>query len=40
MKPENDPDHVRSALQKFQDGYTTRDVAKLDEFMQLLKTSK
>jgi hypothetical protein len=26
---------VRSALQKFQDGYTSRDVDKLDEFMQL-----
>lgn len=26
---------VRSALQKFQDGYTARDVTKLDEFMQL-----
>lgn len=26
---------VRSILQKFQDGYTARDVAKLDEFMQL-----
>jgi hypothetical protein len=26
---------VRSALQKFQDGYTSRDVGKLDEFMQL-----
>ena len=26
---------VRSALQKFQDGYTSRDVTKLDEFMQL-----
>jgi hypothetical protein len=26
---------VRSTLQKFQDGYTARDVSKLDEFMQL-----
>ena len=26
---------VRAALQKFQDGYTPRDVSKLDEFMQL-----
>jgi len=26
---------VRSALQKFQDGYTSRDIKKLDEFMQL-----
>ena len=26
---------VRSALQKFQDGYTAHDVTKLDEFMQL-----
>ena len=36
MKPENDISrHVRSTLQKFQDGYTSRDVARLDEFMQL-----
>ena len=35
MKPENDPAHVRSVLQKFQDGYTARDIAKLDEFMKL-----
>jgi hypothetical protein len=27
--------NVRSTLQKFQDGYTARDVTKLDEFMQL-----
>ena len=27
--------YVRSALQKFQDGYTARDVTKLDEFVQL-----
>ena len=27
--------HVRSALHKFQDGYTARDIGKLDEFMQL-----
>ena len=26
---------VRDVLQKFQDGYTTRDKSKLDEFMQL-----
>lgn len=26
---------VRSVLQKFQDGYTARDVARLDDFMQL-----
>lgn len=26
---------VRSTLQKFQDGYTSRDVTRLDEFMQL-----
>jgi hypothetical protein len=26
---------VRSALQKFQDGYTARDVTRLDDFMQL-----
>lgn len=26
---------VRSALQKFQDGYTSRDVTRLDKFMQL-----
>ena len=26
---------VRSALQKFQDGYTSRDVTRLDQFMQL-----
>lgn len=26
---------VRATLQKFQDGYTARDVARLDEFMQL-----
>lgn len=35
MKPENDLTCVRSALQKFQDGYTARDTGKLDEFMQL-----
>jgi hypothetical protein len=32
---DQNPSNIRSALQKFQDGYTTRDVAKLDEFMQL-----
>jgi len=26
---------IRSVLQKFQNGYTIRDVSKLDEFMQL-----
>jgi hypothetical protein len=26
---------VRATLQEFQDGYTTREVARLDEFMQL-----
>ncbi|PKO11591.1 MAG: hypothetical protein CVU39_28485 [Chloroflexi bacterium HGW-Chloroflexi-10] len=36
MKPEDDgSSHVRYALQKFQDGYTARDLDKLDEFMQL-----
>ena len=35
MKPENDLTCVRSALQKFQDGYAARDTGKLDEFMQL-----
>ncbi len=33
--PSNSQDSIRSALQKFQDGYTARDVTKLDEFMQL-----
>ncbi len=28
-------DQVRQTLQQFQDGYTTRDLSKLDEFMQL-----
>jgi len=31
----NIQDEIRSTLQKLQDGYTARDVAKLDEFMQL-----
>ena len=31
----NTQDEVSSTLQKFQDGYTARDVTKLDEFMQL-----
>jgi len=26
---------IRTTLQKFQDGYTARDVARLDDFMQL-----
>jgi hypothetical protein len=36
MKIENvSASQVRSAFQKFQDGYTARDVARLDEFMKL-----
>jgi len=36
MKPENEVSrHVRTTLQKLQDGYTARDIAKLDAFMQL-----
>ena len=36
MKPENEVSrHVRTTQQKFQDGYTARDIAKLDAFMQL-----
>jgi hypothetical protein len=31
----NQVSDIRSALQKFQDGYTARDATKLDEFMQL-----
>src|SRR5512135_3422552 len=31
----NTQDEVNLTLQKFQDGYTARDVTKLDEFMQL-----
>ena len=31
---------VREVLQKFQDGYTTRDKSKLDEFMQLFAPSE
>lgn len=31
---------VRSTLQKFQDGYTSRDVARLDQFMQLFVQSE
>jgi len=31
----NTQDEVSSILQKFQNGYTARDVTKLDEFMQL-----
>jgi hypothetical protein len=36
----SDYSHVRSILQKFQDGYTSRNVAKLDEFMQLFVQSE
>lgn len=32
---ERSTEEVRAALQQFQDGYTARDVMKLDEFMQL-----
>jgi hypothetical protein len=35
MTSKNHQLEVRSALQKFQDGYTSREVGKLDEFMQL-----
>lgn len=32
---DKNPTSVRTALQNFQDGYTARDISKLDEFMQL-----
>jgi len=35
MQPEETIAQVRQSLAKFQEGYTARDVAKLDEFMQL-----
>jgi hypothetical protein len=35
----NEIETVRAALQRFQDGYTARDVARLDEFMQLFVQS-
>jgi len=35
-----DSNDVRATLQKFQDGYTSRDVARLDEFMQLFVQSE
>lgn len=35
IKDNEATDEVRSALQRFQDGYTTRDVSRLDEFMTL-----
>jgi len=31
----NTQDEIRSTLQKFQDGYTAREVGRLDDFMQL-----
>jgi hypothetical protein len=36
----NDLSAVRSTLQKFQDGYTSREVDRLDEFMQLFVQSE
>lgn len=36
----NDLPAVRSALQKFQDGYTSRDISRLDEFIQLFLQSE
>jgi hypothetical protein len=36
---ENKIESVRLALQRFQDGYTARDVSKLDEFMQVFVQS-
>ena len=35
MSNQTDTQEVRAILQKFQDGYTTRDKSKLDEFMEL-----
>ena len=35
MSTQNETEQVRTILQKFQDGYTTRDKSKLDEFMEL-----
>ena len=36
MQPAETTDQVRQALQRFQDGYTARDVSKLDAFMDLI----
>jgi len=35
MNSSNDLSFVRSALEKFQDGYDAREIARLDDFMQL-----
>lgn len=35
MSTHDEITQVRAVLQKFQDGYTTRDKSKLDEFMEL-----